>query len=313
MQKVITSTRLQQDFEYLMFSLKTFNFWKTIFLMAVGSVAVALAVNGLLVRARLFDGGVSGVSLIIYYVTEWPPLGFIYFLLNVPIFLICWRAMSLKFVVVSIIGVFLFSAALYFTRHISITIGEPLLVPVLAGIIVGAGAGAYMRSGGSCGGLDMLAAVLKKKFALPMGHTFITFNAIPLLGAFFIYNLDVALHTGIYMFVQAVVLEKVQTGFSQRKAVYIVSHKPDLIAEQVMKRLDRGVTFFHASGGWSNEEQRVIFTVINMRELGRLKEMLFLIDPDAFVAISNTAEVIGKRFLTWEDEGFTPIGRRKEA
>ncbi|MBU3918160.1 YitT family protein, partial [bacterium] len=131
-------------------------------------------------------------------------------------------------------------------------------------------------------------------------------NAIPLIGAVLIHDLNSALYTGIFMYVQSFALNKVLTGFSERKAVFIISHKPDEIAEQVMKRLDRGITFFHSSGGYTHQEKRVIYTVINMRELGRLKEMLFQTDPDAFVAISNTSEVIGKRFLSWEDEGFNP-------
>jgi uncharacterized membrane-anchored protein YitT (DUF2179 family) len=303
------TSRFKRDFQYLIFSIKTWQFWRTILLMAIGSVVIASAVNGLLVNYKLFDGGANGISLIIFYLTGWPPLGAIYFLINVPILIIGWREMSLRFLVTSIIGVIFLSTALYFTRNVSISVKEMIMVPILAGIVIGAGAGVYMRFGGSCGGIDIIAQVLRKKFSIPMGNTYITINAIPLIGAVIIRDIDIALYTGVFMYVQSYVLQKVQTGFSQRKAIFIVSHQTDVIAEQVMKRLDRGVTFFHASGGWTHEEQRVIYTVINMTELGRLKEMLFLIDPEAFIAISDTAEVIGKRFLTWEDEGFTPVAK----
>ena len=276
---------------------------------AIGSFAIGLAVNSLLVNYKLFDGGAGDISLIIFYLTDWPPLGVIYFLINIPIFIIGWREMSLKFLIISVIGVAFLSTVFYFTRNVAFTIKEPIMVPILAGIIIGVGTGIYMRFGGSTGGIDIIAQVLRKKLSIPMGNTFITINAIPLAGAVIIYDLDTALFTGVYMYVQSFVLQKVQTGFSQRKAVYIVSHHTNKIAEQVMKRLDRGLTFFPASGGWSHEEQRVIYTVINLTELGRLKEMLFLIDPEVFIAISDTAEVIGKRFLTWEDEGFVPVAK----
>jgi len=295
---------VRHDIQYLLLSLKTAGFWKTIGLMAIGSFICSIAINGLLVSNNFFDGGVNGISLIIFYLTKWPPLGMIYFFLNIPIFLVGWRAMSLKFVVISMIGVFFFSSSLLLTRSITISVSEPIMVAILAGILVGFGVGIYIRTGGSCGGLDIIAVLIKKKFSIPMGNTFIFVNSIPLIGAILIYDLNTALYTGIYMYVQSFVMEKVQTGFSQRKTVFIVSHKPDDIAEQVMKRLDRGVTFFHSSGGWSHERKRVVYTVINMVELGRLKELLFQIDPDAFVAISNTSEVIGNRFLSWEDEGF---------
>ena len=72
----------------------------------------------------------------------------------------------------------------------------------------------------------------------------------------------------------------------------------------MLKKLDRGFTYFNASGGFAGEEKQVIYTVINMLELGRLKEYLFDTDPEAFISVQDTGDVIGKRFLTWEDEGF---------
>ncbi len=306
-------SRVQEDVQYLVFSLKTWRFWRTMLLIALGSLGASVAINGILVNNNFFDGGVSGISLLIFYLTDWPPLGVIYLLLNIPIFIICWREMSLKFVIVSLIGAVLFSTALIITKDVRINIEDPMLAAILAGIMIGGSVGVFLRFGGSTGGVEMVALLLKKKFSIPMGNTIITINLMPLCGAFFIYDLNTALYTGIYMFVESVMLEKVQTGFSQRKAVFIISHKPEFIAQEVMKKLDRGVTFLHASGAFTQRDHRMIYTVINMRELGRLKELLFLHDPDAFVAISNTAEVIGNRFLTWEDEGFSPIGLEKKS
>ncbi len=307
MSTYIDKKRFKKDIQYLTLSIKGWNFWKTILFIAIGSAMISIAVHGLLIPNKFFDGGVNGISLVIYYLTDWPPLGAIYLMLNIPIFLICWREMSLKFVVISFIGAIFLSTSLFLFRGVTISVKDPMMTAILAGIIAGAGAGTYLRVGGSCGGLDMVAIVLKKKLSIPMGNTFIFINSIPIIGAILIYDLNSALYTGIYMYVQAFVLDKVLTGFSQRKAIFIISNKPDVIAEQVIKKLDRGVTFFHSSGGYSHQEKRVIYTVINMRELGRLKEMLFQLDPDAFVAISNTSEVIGKRFLSWEDEGFNPL------
>jgi uncharacterized membrane-anchored protein YitT (DUF2179 family) len=95
-----------------------------------------------------------------------------------------------------------------------------------------------------------------------------------------------------------------QTGFSQRRAVFIITNKPEAVAEQVMKRLDRGVTFFSGAGARSGDPKKIVYSVINMVELGRMKDLLFQIDPDAFVAIHETNEVIGRRFLSWEDQGY---------
>lgn len=304
------SNKFQEDLQILISSLKTLRFWRTILLIGVGSLIAACAINGILVKNTFFDGGFSGISLVIYYLTGWPALGVIYFLLNIPVFLVCWRAMSLKFVFISVVGVFLYSGALLVTQDVNLHIKDPIMGAILAGIMVGGGIGLFVRFGGSGGGTEMLAVLFRKKYAIPMGNTFIAVNCIPLCGALIMYDINVALYSGVFMFVESVVLEKVQTGFSQRKAVYIITQKPDFIAEQVMKRLDRGVTFIHSSGGYSHNENRMIYTVINMRELGRLKELMYRNDPEAFIAINNTAEVIGNRFLSWEDEGYSPIEKK---
>ena len=112
------------------------------------------------------------------------------------------------------------------------------------------------------------------------------------------------------MYVFSWSMQKGQIGLSQRKSVFIISSKPEEVAENVLQKLDRGFTFFHASGGHASEEKRVIYTVINLLELGRLKEYLFKTDPDAFVSVQDTGDVIGKHFLTWEEEGFRK--RKKE-
>jgi uncharacterized membrane-anchored protein YitT (DUF2179 family) len=120
----------------------------------------------------------------------------------------------------------------------------------------------------------------------------------------YLYDLETALFTGVFMYVFTWSMQKGQIGFSQRKSVFIISSKPEEVAENVLKKLDRGFTYLHASGGYAKEEKRVIYTVINLLELGRLKEYLFETDPDAFISVQDTGDVIGKRFLTWEDEGF---------
>lgn len=311
MAKYGSRNKIKQEIDYLLNSLKTFSFWRSIVLTFVGSLIVSVAVNGLLIPHHFFDGGINGLSLMVFYVLGAPTLGVIYLLFNIPIFLTGWRAMSLKYMVVSLVGVFIFSFSLNLLHGIQIPVTDPIIVAILAGIIKGFGTGIYLRYGGSVGGLDIVATVLRKKLSIPMGNTFIFINAITLIGAWLIQDLNIALYTGIFMFIDATVIEKVQTGFSQRKTVFIISARPDLIAEQVMKRLDRGVTFINTTGGWSHEPRKMIYTVINMIELGRLKQMMYDIDPDAFVAISNTAEVIGKRFLSWEDEGFSPFETHK--
>ena len=286
-------------------------FWRTLLMIQLGCFLFGWVISGILIPQNFFAGGLMGISLLIISLSgDWISLSLLYILLNIPLFLLGYRSFSLRFLLISLLGMGIFSCNLEWTAGMSIPTREPLLAAILGGILSGSGSGLYLRFGGSVGGLDILGAFLKKKFSIPIGNTFILVNLVIIVANGFLYDLDIALYTGIFMYVFSWSLQRVQTGFSQRKAVFIISKKPEEVAEKVLRKMDRGLTYFHAYGGLEHEPREVIYTVINLLELGRLKQYLYEIDPDAFMAVNDTAEVIGKRFLSWEEEGFNPI--RKE-
>jgi uncharacterized membrane-anchored protein YitT (DUF2179 family) len=141
-----------------------------------------------------------------------------------------------------------------------------------------------------------------------MGSTVNAVNAINLIGALLIFDLSTAFYSAVFMWVNSWTLEKVQTGFSQHRAVFIITQRHEAVAQQIRARLDRGVTYFTATGSYSGQPLQVVYSVINMYELGRLKDIMFELDPSAYVMVTNSTEVIGRRFHTWEQEGYrTPF------
>ena len=199
----------------------------------------------------------------------------------------------------------IYSISLKVTEEAYIPLEDPMISAIFGGVVAGFTTGLYLRLGGSVGGLDILGTVLKKRLEIPIGYLFNAINFIIITGNAILYDLESALFTGVFMYIFSWCMQKGLIGFSQRKSVFIISSKPELVAEKILQRMDRGFTYFHASGGYAGGEKKVIYTVINLLELGRLKEYLFETDPDAFIAVQDTGDVIGKRFLTWEEEGFT--------
>jgi uncharacterized membrane-anchored protein YitT (DUF2179 family) len=296
--------RLGWEFGELLRAFRTWRLYRTLLAMGVGIVLASVAINSVVLPHRLFPAGITGMAALIYYVFGVPSVGVGYLLLNIPLFVIGWREFALKYVAIALAGVFMFSAALELTKSWTFAIADPLMGSIIAGAAVGLGSGSYLYFGGSAGGLDILATFIKKRFAIPMGTLFNAVNAINLAAAWIVFDVSTAFYSGVYIWVSSWMVDKVQTGFSQRRAVFIITGKPEAVAEQVMKRLDRGVTFFHGAGARSSDPKKIVYSVINMVELGRLKDLLFQIDPDAFLAVHETNEVIGRRFLTWEDEGY---------
>jgi uncharacterized membrane-anchored protein YitT (DUF2179 family) len=265
-----------------------------LFLIAAGSIVCAAAIKGILVPKQFLAGGVTGLTLLVHYVLPGLPVGVIYFLLNIPLFLIGWMFVGRRFFIYSLVGVFIFSGVMLWPFPV-IDIKDMILAALTAGIISGAGSGIILRSMGSAGGLDILSVILYRKYSVRLGTTVMVFNALLLTVAVFRIPLEMILYTLIYLYVTSHFVNLVVTGFSQRKAIMIISPKWHDISHEIMERLQRGVTVVRGEGGYSGQEVRILYSVIAFQELSRFKEAIRKIDPEAFVVVTDTLEVMGKR------------------
>ena len=275
--------------------------WKTmgqvmwnIGLIILGSCICAVAINGILIPKGFVSGGIAGLSLIVHHVIPDLPLSILYLIFNVPLFALGWKYVGRRFFLYSIVGTFIFSSALQWIS-IPIPVQDKLLCAILAGIINGVGTGIILRSAGSAGGTDILSVMVLTRFAVRMGNTVIAFNAAVLTITALLFSLESALYTLIFIYVTAHFMDLVVTGLSQRKSVMIISISQDEIVRTILKELNRGVTVIKGRGGYTGEMNDIVYTVITFRELSRLKRLITRIDPDAFVVISDTTEVIGHR------------------
>ncbi|MDH4120909.1 MAG: YitT family protein [Deltaproteobacteria bacterium] len=299
-------TQLKEEGRELWDALKTPRFYGIILTMVAGMLLITATINALVIPNKLVSPGITGVSLILNYLGLAPSVGVAFLALNIPIFLAGWREFALKHTVLSILGVGLFSLLAEVTRDVRVEQPDRLMTSLLAGLATGGGAGLYLRLGATAGGMDVLALIARKRLGVTMGSVFISINVVILASSWMMFDINTLVYSGVYMFANSWAVERVQTGFSQRRVVLIVSSKPQVVAEEVIRRLDRGVTFLHAEGGFSGKESRVIFSVINLMELGRMKDLLYQTDPDALMTVLDTTEVIGRKFQGWEEQGFRP-------
>jgi len=270
---------------------------RNLVLMTLGSLLCAVAVNGILIPHQFFGAGFTGISLVIHYLAPSLPIAVLYFILNVPLFALGWMYVGRRFFLYSIAGMLIFSGALAFT-HVSLPVYDKLLSALLAGIIVGTGSGIILRSLGSGGGLDILSVILMKRFSIRLGTSVLAFNAFVLAAGAILFSLEMALYTLIFLFGSSYMVNLVVTGLSQRKAVFIISPQWEEISQEIMEKIQRGVTIIGGRGGYTGREEQILYTVITFRELSRLKQLISVIDPDAFVVVTDTLEVMGHRIGT---------------
>jgi uncharacterized membrane-anchored protein YitT (DUF2179 family) len=179
--------------------------------------------------------------------------------------------------------------------HVIIPIQDKILASLLAGILNGAGSGIILRSLGSAGGADILAVIFLKRFSVRLGTTVLTLNALVLAFSAMIFSLEGALYTLIYIYVTSQILNLVVTGWSQRKALLVISPHWEEIYQNLLQDIRRGATIFHGEGAYRRQEEQILFMVVTFRDLPRIKQLIRRLDPSAFVVVTDTLEVMGQR------------------
>ena len=266
-----------------------------LFLITVGSVLFAIGLKAIAVPHGFITGGLAGVSLLIYYVTDfWSP-GLWYLVVNVPIFLFGWLFISKRFFFYSIYGMLVLTAAIE-AVNFTIPVNNHFLAVLAGGSIIGAGAGVTLRSLGSLGGNDIIAILVNKKFNIRIGTYFFCFNLVLFAFSFGALEVDLVLYSLAMSFVVSYMLDYVLTMFNQRKLVLIISEKYEAISEIINTRLKRGATYLYGRSTYTKKTKRLINTFVQNFKLKRMDEAVYTIDPEAFMIMENTFNVLGKGF-----------------
>ena len=261
-------------------------------LIGLGNTLIAIAVNGIVIPHQFLSGGVTGTALLIHYLFPFLPVATLYLVLNIPLFAFGWAFVGRRFFIYSIVGMLSLTGTLEWI-HVSVPLHDKLLAALFAGILTGVGGGLTLRSHGSAGGLDILSVILLKKFSIPIGKTFLTCNAVILVAITFLFSLETALYSFIYIYITTRMMDLVITGISKRKAVLIISGQWTKISEEILHRMNRGVTLLHGQGGYSGKAGKILYVVVSMRELHRIKRIVQNVDANAFVVVQDTLEVMG--------------------
>ncbi|MEJ2156030.1 MAG: YitT family protein [Desulfobacteraceae bacterium] len=273
----------------------TFSIPYNLVLITVGSLIFGIGLKGIAVPHNFISGGFSGLALLIYYWTGLFTPGVLYFMINIPIFLLGWRYVSRRFFLYSLYGMAALTAAMDLIS-IEIAVKDPMLAALAGGCLIGAGSGIILHSLGSAGGNDVIAVILNQRFNVRIGRFFFAFN----IGLFALslgrLPMDLVLFSLAMSYVTSEVIEYVLNFSNQRKMALIVSDHSDRIAPEILSRLGRGATLLEGRGAYTGNKKEVLLTVINNFQLKRLEELVFSIDNQAFVILENTLKVIGRGF-----------------
>ena len=266
-----------------------------LFLITTGTFLLGVGVKAIAIPHGFITGGMSGLGLLIYYFTQTLTPGTWYLLVNIPVFILGWLFVSRRFFFYSLYGAVALTAAIDLISF-TIPVKDPVLAVLAGGILVGSGAGIVLRSLGSNGGTDIIGVILNQRYNIPIGRFFFAFNLVLFSAGFTIMEIDPMLYSLAMSFLTAQVVDYFLSMFSQRKMVLVISEKSGDIAPRVLEKLKRGATFLDGQGAYSGKPRKILMTVVNNLQLKRMEEIVFSIDPEAFMITENTFNVLGKGF-----------------
>ena len=267
--------------------------------IAAGCLIAGCSINLFLVPAHLLTGGVTGIAIIAYYLVQLP-IGVQTFLYNIPLLIASWKTLGRSYTIDVIIGTAIFSFLLDLTRPLNAyaPVQDLMLSAIFGGIFNGIGYGIVFRMNGSTGGFDIIGAIAKKYWSLNMGSVIFAFNCGIMMVAAFLFGVAPAMFTLICMYMTGTVTDKMIAGFNRRKAVLIISDQAQHIAEGIITEVGRGVTFLHGQGAFTRKERNIVFVIVNLTQIAKIKLIANLFDPNAFMIIISANEVMGRGFST---------------
>lgn len=267
-------------------------------LIVVGAFISAAGLDLFIIPNRLVDGGLSGLAILLYDVFHLP-VGPVLLLLNIPLFVLASIVLGSRFALRSVLGIVLLSLALA-VIPVHPVVSNPLLAAVYGGLLSGAGVGIIFRMGGSTGGTDLVARLLRHYIGFPIGVSLLgtDFFIVGLFGL--VMGATAAMYSLLALFVGTRVVDFLMDGLDVQRACLIISGRSEAIGKAIIAELGRGVTELQGRGLYSGDDRPVLLAVVSRLETVRLKGIVARTDPEAFLVIHHVHEVLGEGFRALE-------------
>lgn len=278
----------------------------------MGCLFTCFGLNIFLIPAHLLLGGISGVALIIYYLTGLP-VGLQNFIYNLPVLYLAYRVFGRLYAIDTVIGTAMQSLLLDLTHFMADweLCLDPMLCAIFGGVLAGIGYGMVFRANANTGGFDVIAAVMKKYYSIDVGTVGFALNFLIIMGSITLFGLKIALFSFIAIYVMAELTNRVAAGLNREKSIVIISPKVEDICSDIMLSVHHGATYLDGRGGLSREPRGILFCVVSLTQAARVKTIVYHHDPQAFMIISDTSDVSGKGF-TMECESYEDAKKKWE-
>lgn len=275
---------------------------KNFIYLTIAGIVNAFGVTIFLAPVKLYDSGISGTSMLLSQMT--PPymsLSFFLILLNIPLFMFGLKKQGREFTVYAVYAVMVYSIAAWYITEVSpidVSVVSPLagsdllLCALFGGMISGTGSGIALRYGGAMDGIEVMAVIFSKKLGVTVGIFVMVYNVILYVVCGLILSSWVLPLYSIVTYMAALkTIDFIVDGIDRSKSLMIVTQKADVICEQLSLEFEEGITIMDGKGYYSDARKSIIYIVLNRFQIIKAKNIVHNLDPNAFITISEMADV----------------------
>jgi len=261
-------------------------------LIILGILSAGMGLKGFLLSSRFIDGGVTGISMLLSDVLGMP-LAILILVINLPFIALGYRQIGKKFAVKSALAIAGLSVCLALVKYPEVT-PDKLLTAVFGGFFIGAGIGLAIRGGAVLDGTEIAALLVSKSsHLLKVGDVILILNIFIFSAAAFFLGIESALYSVLTYFAASKTIDFLIHGIEEYTAIIIISDKSDVIRQEIIRELNRGVTVYKGRGGLSDAEQDILYCVVTRLEIGKVKGVVKEIDEAAFIVSHPLADAEG--------------------
>ena len=283
---------------------KIFNWgWYKFLKCIIGIFISSLSINLFIVPNNLYTGGILGLSQLIRTIlislfkinVNFDISSIIYYLINIPLFLIAYKRISKTFFIRTLFAVTINSIFLMIIPIPSEPLIKDLLVNVLiGGFLGGIGIGMALSTGSSSGGTDIIGVLLSKRNKkFTVGNIGLIFNLLVYSVCGLKYGIETMIYSILYAIFETIMIDRNHTQNICSEAFIFTKQKPEKMIEFITNDLNRGATYWEAVGGYTNTKTYIVYTVLSKYERMRLGRHMKDFDENAFMVGDDGVEIKG--------------------
>jgi uncharacterized membrane-anchored protein YitT (DUF2179 family) len=255
---------------------------------------------------KIVPGGVYGISIVLHWMLD-TPVGLIALFFDIPLTILGIKFLGPRFGIKTVLGFFMTAIFVdgltYLYGSEPLVQDDALLSSIFGGVFIGLGLGMIFKAKATSGGTDIVAMIINKYTKLPLGQLMIIVDSAVVVVALIAFqDWKIPLYSLIVIFITGKVVDVVLQGISYEKTLFIISEKHEEIRDKIINDLNRGGTFIKGEGMFNNADKKVIFAVVNRRELSMLREFVLSVDPNAFLTVMDATEILGNGFKSLKEK-----------